>query len=141
MGSRRIRPAPGARWWAGHRHILAVVVVRVSHTIMVGWASTCWPMRQCKALVVADAGMQSVRNLNAIKDARFSFIVGSRLTTARYDLAEHFQRHRARFDDGQILESARTMGQGTSNPKSPQRPRLPQHNTWEKEMGNSAVRQ
>src|SRR5690625_6308336 len=39
-------------------------------------------------VVVADAGMLSAGNLNAIEDAGYSFIVGSRLTTAPYDLAD-----------------------------------------------------
>ena len=32
-------------------------------------------------VVVADAGMLSAANLNALEDARFGFIVGSRITT------------------------------------------------------------
>lgn len=63
-------------------------------------------------VVVADAGMLSAANLNAIQDAGFSFIVGSRLTKAPYDLAEHFQRAGDYFTDGQILESTRVMGTG-----------------------------
>jgi len=63
-------------------------------------------------VVVADAGMLSAANLNALEDAGFSFIVGSRITKAPYDLAEHFERHGDYFDDGQILESTRTMGTG-----------------------------
>jgi len=43
-------------------------------------------------VVVAHAGMLSAANLNALEDAGFSFIVGSRLTKAPYDLAEHFER-------------------------------------------------
>jgi hypothetical protein len=62
--------------------------------------------------VVADAGMLSAGNLNAIEDAGFSFIVGSKITKAPYDLAEHFEAHGDYFADGQILESSRTMGQG-----------------------------
>jgi hypothetical protein len=62
--------------------------------------------------VVADAGMLSASNLNAIEDAGFSFIVGSRITKAPYDLAEHFTRHGDYFADGQILESSRVMGSG-----------------------------
>src|SRR5699024_9924066 len=57
--------------------------------------------------------MLSAGNLNAIEDAGYSFIVGSRMTTAPYDLADHFERHGTYFDDGQILESARIMGKGT----------------------------
>ena len=63
-------------------------------------------------VVVADAGMLSAGNLNAIEDAGFSFIVGSRITKAPYDLADHFHRHGDYFADGQILESSRAMGSG-----------------------------
>lgn len=63
-------------------------------------------------VVVADAGMLSAGNLNALEDAGFSFIVGSRLTKAPYDLADHFERHGNFFTDGQVLESARAMGTG-----------------------------
>jgi len=63
-------------------------------------------------VVVADAGMLSAGNLNAIEDAGFSFIVGSRLVKAPYDLADHFERHGNYFTDAQILESVRTMGTG-----------------------------
>jgi transposase len=63
-------------------------------------------------VVVADAGMLSAANLNALEDAGFSFIVGSRITKAPYDLAEHFTRHGNYFTDGQILESTRIMGTG-----------------------------
>ncbi len=63
-------------------------------------------------VVVADAGMLSAGNLNALEEAGFSFIVGSRLTKAPYDLADHFERHGNYFTDGQILESTRVMGRG-----------------------------
>jgi hypothetical protein len=65
-------------------------------------------------VVVADAGMLSAANLNALEDAGFAFIVGSRLAKAPYDLAEHFQAHGDHFADGQILESTRVMGTGTA---------------------------
>ncbi|MFC0647434.1 IS1634 family transposase, partial [Cellulomonas phragmiteti] len=65
-------------------------------------------------VVVADAGMLSAGNLNAIEDAGFGFIVGSRITKAPYDLAEHFARHGNYFTDGQVLESTRQMGTGTA---------------------------
>ena len=55
-------------------------------------------------VVVADAGMLSAGNLNAIEDAGYSFIVGSRMSKAPYDLADHFVAHGTYFDDGQILE-------------------------------------
>lgn len=63
-------------------------------------------------VVVADAGMLSAGNLNALEDAGFKFIVGSRLTKAPYDLADHFERHGNYVTDGQILESTRVMGTG-----------------------------
>jgi hypothetical protein len=63
-------------------------------------------------VVVADAGMLSAANLNALEDAGFSFIVGSRISKAPYDLAAHFQRHGNAFTDGQFLESSRVMGTG-----------------------------
>ncbi|WP_010145877.1 IS1634 family transposase, partial [Citricoccus sp. CH26A] len=65
-------------------------------------------------VVVADAGMLSAANLNALEDSGFSFIVGSRITKAPYDLAEHFERHGNHFADGQILESVRSMGTGAN---------------------------
>ncbi|HZE14946.1 MAG TPA: IS1634 family transposase [Mycobacterium sp.] len=65
-------------------------------------------------VVVADAGMLSASNLNALEDAGFRFIVGSRITKAPYDLAEHFALKGTYFADGQILESARVMGAGTA---------------------------
>ena len=63
-------------------------------------------------VVVADAGMLSAANLNALEDAGFGFIVGSRITKAPYDLAGHFERHGNYFTDGQVLESVRLMGTG-----------------------------
>ena len=63
-------------------------------------------------VVVADAGMLSAGNLNALEDAGFGFIVGSRLAKAPYDLADHFQQRGDFFADGQIVESARVMGIG-----------------------------
>lgn len=63
-------------------------------------------------VVVADAGMLSAGNLNALEDAGFSFIVGSRITKAPYDLAEHFATKGDYFTDGQVLESSRVMGTG-----------------------------
>lgn len=54
----------------------------------------------------------SASNLNALEDAGFSFIVGSRISKAPYDLADHFTRHGDHFADGQVLESVRVMGAG-----------------------------
>ena len=56
--------------------------------------------------------MLSAANLDAIEDAGCSFIVGSRITMAPYDMAEHFEHHGNFFTDGQVLESTRVMGAG-----------------------------
>jgi hypothetical protein len=48
-------------------------------------------------VVVADAGMLSAKNLNALEDAKFSFIVGSRISKAPYDLARAFRPPRQRL--------------------------------------------
>ncbi len=63
-------------------------------------------------VVVADAGMLSAANLNAVEDAGFRFIVGSRTSSAPHDLTPHFERHGNAFVDGQIIETVRTMGVG-----------------------------
>jgi hypothetical protein len=63
-------------------------------------------------IVVADAGMLSAANLLALEKAGFSFIVGSKTSKAPYDLAEHLDRHGNAFDDGQTIETTRTMGTG-----------------------------
>jgi len=63
-------------------------------------------------VVVADAGMLSASNLNQIEDAGFSFIVGSRISKAPYDLAEHFDAHGGVLYDGSTMESKRVMGVG-----------------------------
>jgi hypothetical protein len=63
-------------------------------------------------IVVADAGMLSAANLLALQEAGFRFIVGSKISKAPYDLADHLERHGNTFDDGQTIETTRTMGAG-----------------------------
>lgn len=63
-------------------------------------------------VVVADAGMLSAANLDAVEDAGHRFIVGSRTSSAPYDLADHYQRHGNHFIDGQVIETTRSMGKG-----------------------------
>jgi Transposase DDE domain len=63
-------------------------------------------------IVVADAGMLSAANLLALEEAGFRFIVGSKISKAPYDLADHLERHGNAFDDGQTVETTRTMGTG-----------------------------
>lgn len=80
-------------------------------------------------VVVADAGMLSATNLNALDDAGFAFIVGSRISKAPYDLAAHFERHGNTFTDGQTLESSRVMGSGSSARER----RVVYHYSWQRE--------
>lgn len=63
-------------------------------------------------VVVADAGMLSAANLNALEDAGFDFIVASRAGSAPKDLAEHYEHVGNLFKDGQIVETTRPMGTG-----------------------------
>lgn len=56
--------------------------------------------------------MLSAANLNALEDAGFSFIVGSRISKVPYDLAEHFDKHGGVLHDGETMESKRVMGTG-----------------------------
>lgn len=59
-------------------------------------------------VVVADAGMLSAANL----DAGFSFIVGSRTSSAPYDLAEHYATVGTIVVDGESIDTTRKTGKG-----------------------------
>lgn len=65
-------------------------------------------------VVAADAGMLSASNLNALEEAGYRFIVGSRTSSAPYDLAEHVARHGNYLPDGATVETTRTMGAGAA---------------------------
>lgn len=65
-------------------------------------------------VVVADAGMLSASNLNKLEDAGFSFIVGSRTSSAPYDLAEHYATVGNIVIDGETVETVRVMGTGAA---------------------------
>ena len=56
-------------------------------------------------VVVADAGMLSAANLNALDEAGVGFIVGSRTTRAPGDLEAHFHWHGDAFTDGQVIDT------------------------------------
>ncbi|WP_073333597.1 IS1634 family transposase [Actinomyces glycerinitolerans] len=56
-------------------------------------------------VVVADAGMLSAGNLQALHDAGMGFIVGSRMTKAPADLAAHFAWRGDAFTDGQVIDT------------------------------------
>ncbi|WP_108965483.1 IS1634 family transposase [Actinomyces sp. Z16] len=56
-------------------------------------------------VVVADAGMLSAANLEALDQAGLGFIVGSRMTKAPADLAAHFRWHGDALADGQVIDT------------------------------------
>ena len=62
-------------------------------------------------VVVADAGMLSLSNLQALDEAGLRFIVGSRMTKAPDDLAKHFHHHAEPPDDGDLVDTV-TMRRG-----------------------------
>lgn len=63
-------------------------------------------------VVVADAGMLSAANLNALEDAGLSFIVGSRTSKAPKELEDHFGRRGNAITDDGVVELTRPMRQG-----------------------------
>jgi hypothetical protein len=63
-------------------------------------------------VVVADAGMLSAANLLALEEAGYCFIVGSRVSRAPYDLADHINKHGNYIPDQGTVETTRTMGKG-----------------------------
>ncbi|MDI3329977.1 MAG: IS1634 family transposase [Micrococcus sp.] len=63
-------------------------------------------------LVVADAGMLSWANIQALEEAGYQYIVGSRTSKAPMDLAETFARKGNHFADGQILEATTELKRG-----------------------------
>ncbi|WP_413542396.1 IS1634 family transposase [Citricoccus nitrophenolicus] len=62
-------------------------------------------------LVVADAGMLSRANLEALEEAGYQYIVGSRTSKAPYDLAERLAMGN-NFTDGQVLEATTELKRG-----------------------------
>ncbi|MBO0884592.1 MAG: IS1634 family transposase [Mycobacterium sp.] len=64
-------------------------------------------------VVVADAGMLSAANLNALEDAGHRFIVGSRQSRAPYDLDDHLTEHGNYVPDDATIETSRDMGTGS----------------------------
>jgi len=63
--------------------------------------------------VACDAGMLSAKNLAALEEAGYGFIVGSRIAKTPYDIAE-YQNDGGELADGQIFESVQWFGQGES---------------------------
>ena len=72
-------------------------------------------------VVVADAGMLAATNLAQLDEAGFSFIVGSRQTTAPLDLASHYRWHGEAFTDGQVIDTLTPKHRRTRGENDPQR--------------------
>ena len=87
-------------------------------------------------VVVADTGMLSASNLDAIDAAGLRFIVGSRATKAPHDLAKHFHWHGNVFDDGQIIDTT-TSRRGAADPQRIKSRREP---VWDPETHPNAWR-
>lgn len=75
-------------------------------------------------VVVADAGMLSTTNLTALDEAGLRFIVGSRVTKAPADLANHFHWHGDAFTDGQLIDTI-TPRHGNTKTETKRRRREP----------------
>jgi hypothetical protein len=63
-------------------------------------------------LIVTDAGMLSRVNLEALEEAGYQYIVGSRTSKAPYDLADRLAAGN-NFADGQILEATTELKHGS----------------------------
>ncbi|WP_282006861.1 IS1634 family transposase [Propioniciclava sinopodophylli] len=79
-------------------------------------------------VVVADAGMLSAANLNALEDAGCTFIVGSKQSRVPYDLDDHFTRHGNSTPDDTTIETTRDMGAG----KDKRTRRVVYHFSWKR---------
>lgn len=75
-------------------------------------------------VVVGDAGMLSTTNLTALDEAGLRFIVGSRVTKAPADLANHFHWHGDAFTDGQLIDTI-TPRHGNTKTETKRRRREP----------------
>lgn len=87
-------------------------------------------------VIIADAGMLSAANLEAIDEAGLRFIVGSRMTKAPHDLAKHFHWQGTAFTDGQIIDTI-TCRRGTLDPERIKSRREP---VWDPETHPNAWR-
>lgn len=66
-------------------------------------------------LVVADAGMLSWANIQALEEAGYQYIVGSRNSKAPMDLAKTFATKGNHFADGQVIETTTELKKGTES--------------------------
>ncbi|EMY36013.1 TnpB family transposase [Arthrobacter crystallopoietes BAB-32] len=87
-------------------------------------------------VVVADAGMLSNMNLQAVDDAGLRFIVGSKQAKAPQDLAAYFRWHGSHHDDGQTVDTI-TMRTKAADPSRIDKRAEP---VWDPEKNNDQWR-
>jgi len=69
-----------------------------------------------RIIVTADAGMLSAANLQALENAGFDFIVGSRLAKTPYEIKIYQSSpEQPAFSDGQIFETVQSFGYKTTD--------------------------
>lgn len=66
--------------------------------------------------VACDAGMLSATNLDALEQAGYGFIVGSRIAKTPYDIAE-YQNKGGELKDGQIFDTTQMFGKAGARKK------------------------
>ena len=66
--------------------------------------------------VVCDAGMLSAKNMVALEEAGYDFVVGSKIAKTPYDIAE-YQSDGTHLSDGQIFDTTASFGHGTARRK------------------------
>ncbi len=90
-------------------------------------------------VVVADAGMLSMKNLTALDEAGLKFIVGSRTVKAPSDLASHFRWHGDAFTDGQLVDTI-TPRDTTAAARNANNPRQKAEPVWDPDTYPSSWR-
>ena len=106
--------------WEGNRAETTTIIPMVEATTIVGVVEQFRRAAKVEPLVVvADAGMLSAANLNALDEAGVGFIVGSRTTRAPGDLEAHFHWHGDAPADGQLIDTITPRrGSNTERDKS-----------------------
>jgi transposase len=62
--------------------------------------------------VTADAAMLSSKNIQALEDMGYHYIIGSRIAKVPYDIAEYAKEPGAELADGQIFDTRQAMNTG-----------------------------
>jgi len=62
--------------------------------------------------VTADAAMLSSKNISALEDAGYHYIIGSRIAKTPYEVAEYAKEEGQELTDGQIFDTCQAMNTG-----------------------------